>query len=221
MEPSSAQRKVVFAVIVLVLAGLGISLLRPAAHGSPSGARASTRSAAPSSAGHDAPAASPGVASPGAGSPGQATSPTSSATAVPDIYRWLPFTPSQLATASGVAVKFADGYDTFSYSENAASYLAPMRNLITSQLASLLARAYATPGVASLRARSRQVSSGTAVISSLRAFGPSSLTFVVAITQSITDTKGRSQATMDFAVTVTDSGGWQVSDIELASAGNQ
>jgi hypothetical protein len=220
MELSSAQRKVAFAVIVLVLAGLGISLLKPAAHGTPSGARASTRPTAHSTGGRSAPAASPSATPPGAASPGQATSPAP-ATAVPDIYRWLPFTPTELAAASRVALKFAGDYDTFSYSQNAAGYLAPMRNLVTSQLASLLARAYSTPGVASQRASTKQVSSGTAVISSLRAFGPSSLTFVMAITQSITDTKGRSQSTMNFAVTVTNSGGWQVSDIESASAGNQ
>jgi hypothetical protein len=207
MELSPVQRKIAFAVIVLVLAGLGIAVFRPTAHSSPQGhapAKPVTRS-------------SPGPVA-ASGSPGQAPSPVPSA--VPDIYRWLPFTPSELATAAALAVKFGDDYDTFSYSQNATGYLAPMRSLVTSQLASVLARAYATPGVASLRKSTKQVSSGTAVILSLRAFGPSSLTFVMAITSDITDTKGRHQSTTDFAVTVIDSGGWQVNDIELASAGN-
>jgi hypothetical protein len=95
-----------------------------------------------------------------------------------------------------------------------------MRNLITGQLAVLISRAYSTPGVASQRTRSKQVSTGNAVISSLRAFGPSSLTFVVTITQQVTDTRGRSQSTTDYAITASQNGGWQVSDIELASAGN-
>jgi hypothetical protein len=214
MELSSTQRKVAFAIIVLVLAGLGIAVFRPSARSSSGGAPAPARPPA----GQAVPAASGGALSPGA-SPSQATTPVPSAAGTPDIYKWLPFTPSELATAAAVAVRFAGDYDTFSYNENAASYLAPMRSLTTSQLASLLARAYATPGVASLRRSTKQVSSGTGAISALRAFGPSSLTFIVAITQSITNTKGHSQSTTDFAVTVTNSGGWQVSDIELASVG--
>src|SRR5450759_3306367 len=216
MELTSAQRKIAFAVIVLALAGLGLTVFRHAAQGSRPGAAAPARSSASSSpVGQIAP-----TASPGADSPGQAGQPTPSATAVPDIYSWLPFTPAELATAAGLAVKFGDHYEAFSYSENATGYLAPMRTLITSQLALLLARAYSTPGVASQRTSMKQVSTDTAVISSLRAFGSSSLTFIVTITQQITDTRGRRQSTTDFAITVSDSGGWQVSDIELASAGN-
>jgi hypothetical protein len=216
MELTSAQRKVAFAIIVLVLAGLGLAVFRPAAQGSHSAATAPARSPGPSSsAGQIAPAATPGT-----DSPGQAGTSAPSATAVPDIYRWLPFTPSELATAAALVVRFGDRYQTFSYSQNAASYVAPMRNLITNQLAVLISRAYSTPGVASQRTGSKQVSTGKAVISSLRAFGPSSLTFVVAITQQITDTRGRSQSTTDYAITASQNGGWQVSDIELASAGN-
>jgi len=96
-----------------------------------------------------------------------------------------------------------------------------MRNVITAQLSGVLARGYATPGVAGPRVRAKQVSTGTSSISSLRAFGSSSITFVVAISQKITDTRGVSRSTGQYAVTVTGSGSsWQVSDIELASAGN-
>ena len=216
MDLTSAQRKIAFAVIVLVLAGLGLAVFRPAAPGSGHGSPAAARSSASSSpAGPTAPAEVTGAAS-----PGQASQPAPSATATPDIYRWLPFTPSQLATASALAIRFSDHYETYSYSQTAAGYLAPMRGLVTSQLALLLARAYSTPGVASQRTSRKQVSTDTAVISSLRAFGPSSLTFIVAITQQITDTRGRSQSSTDYAITVSNNAGWQVSDIQLASAGN-
>jgi len=216
MDLTSAQRKIAFAVIVLVLAGLGLAVFRPAAPGSGHGSPAAARSSASSSpAGPTAPAGATGAAS-----PGQASQPAPSATATPDIYRWLPFTPSQLATASALAIRFSDHYETYSYSQTAAGYLAPMRGLVTSQLALLLARAYSTPGVASQRTSRKQVSTDTAVISSLRAFGPSSLTFIVAITQQITDTRGRSQSTTDYAITLSNNAGWQVSDIQLASAGN-
>jgi len=141
---------------------------------------------------------------------------------VPDIYQWLPFTESGLASAARVTVAFGNDYGTFSYTENTASYLAPMQPLITPQLAQLLGRAFSAPGVAAARASSKQVSSATSVISSLRSFGPSSLTFIVAIMERITDTKGRSQQITDYAVTVTGIGtSWQVSNIELATVGNQ
>lgn len=220
MELTSAQRKIAFAVIVLVFAGLGFTLLRSTRHAS-----AHTTSAPPGPAGsppaRPAPSASAtpaATASPG--SPGSPGSPLSGP-AAPDIYQWLPFTESGLGAAARTVVRFGDAYGTFSYSENANGYLAPMRSLITGQLGQLLAQAYTTPGVASMRASRRQVSTGTALISSMRAFGPSSITFVVAITQRITDRQGTSQSTAGYAVTVSGGGtSWQVSDIELASAGN-
>ena len=59
------------------------------------------------------------------------------------------------------------------------------------------------------------------MIASIRAFGPSSLTFLVQVAQQLTDTAGGSQQTMVYAVTVTGSGtSWQVTDVELQSAGN-
>jgi hypothetical protein len=75
--------------------------------------------------------------------------------------------------------------------------------------------------VAKLRTSQKQVSSGTAVISSLRAFGTSSLTFVVTAGQRLATSDGTSTGSTQYAVTVTGSGSsWQVSDIELESAGN-
>ncbi len=67
-----------------------------------------------------------------------------------------------------------------------------MRKLITPALSEVLGPRFAAPGVASQRTSRKQVATGTAAIMSLRAFGASSLTFVVTISQQITDTKGRS-----------------------------
>lgn len=217
MELTSAQRKIAFVVIVLVLAGLGFSLFMPKARGT---ARAG--SSRPGLAVSSAPAPSAGSAGPvAAGSPGQSSPAPPSGTTGPDIYQWLPFTQAELGSATRAVISFADAYGTFSYSQNASGYLAPMRALITVQLGQLLAEAYSTPGVASMRVSKKQVSTGTAAILSLRAFGPGSLTFVVAITERITDTSGLTRSTVDYAVTVTGGGAsWQASDIELASAGN-
>jgi hypothetical protein len=116
-----------------------------------------------------------------------------------------------------VTTEFGAAYGTFSYSENEDR----ARTAMTSAMAEVLARGYAAPGVASQRISQKQVATGTAAIRSLRAFGASSLTFVVTISQQTTDTQGRSTVSVPYAVTVTGGGSnWQVSDIELASAGN-
>jgi hypothetical protein len=166
----------------------------------------------------------PSVPSAPAASPTPSTAspvPAAGTPSAPDIYQWLPFTQSQLATAASVVTAFSDAYGTWSYGQNAQAYAATMRNLATPDLSQVLAQDYSVPGVASVRTRKKQVSTGSAVINSLRAFGSSSITFVVTITEGITDTSGRSSVTAQYAVTVASSGtGWQVNDIELASAGN-
>lgn len=217
MEPTPGQRKAVFVLVVLGLAGLGVFLVRPGASGSAAPAQSPAASRTPT--------ASPAVAAtqPAVTAPSPAT-PQPSATApagTAGIYRWLPFTPPELTRAAAVAARFGDLYGTFSYTESATRYVQSMRHLITGQLSGVLARAYATPGLAGSRSREKQVSSGTSSISALRAFGSGSITFIVAIHQKITGTRGVSRSSGQYAVTVTGSGGsWQVSDIELASAGN-
>lgn len=217
MEPTSGQRKAVFVLVVLVLAGLGTYLFVPSA----SGAFRSGPASSPSPrANGGTPAGAPATSAPATGG----TTPTATAAPAatgPDIYQWLPFTQPELAAAAKVVTEFGDAYGTFSYSQNAAGYVGAMRNLITPALSEVLARGYATPGVAGLRVSKKQVATGAAAISSLRAFGASSLTFVVTISQQITDTQGRSTISVPYAVTVTGGGSnWQVSDIEIASAGN-
>ncbi len=218
MEPTPGQRKGAFALIVVALAGLGIFLLRPGASGSagPASSPAASRSALPP----PGPAASPAAATqPPVTTPAPATG--ASAAGRADIYQWLPFTAAELARAAAVATRFGALYDTFSYTETAAHYVQKMRNVTTGQLSGTLARAYATPGIAGPRARAKEVSVGSASIGSLRAFGSASITFIVSISQKITDTRGVRRNTGQYAVTVTGSGvSWQVSDIELASAGN-
>jgi hypothetical protein len=213
MDKASAQRKAVFAVIVVALAALGIYMFMP-------GALGAGRSGKPPAAAHHAalqpaPSATPAASSPPP-APASAASPSS-----PDIYQWLPFTPPELASAAHVVTEFSGAYGTWSYSQNTDAYVATMSNLIEPTLSQVLAQSYSVPGVARARARQKQVSTGSAVVNSLRAYGPSSMTFVVTITEKITDTAGRSQTSTQYAVTVSGVGtSWQVSDIELASQGN-
>lgn len=179
-------------------------------------------------AGHPAPASST-AAAPG---PPQVTpaasSPPSTPTAAPaasagtvNIYSWLPFTKRDLAAAAAVTARFCADYDTFTYTETAAAYVGKMNGLITGSLAITLQAAYSEPGVAKIRTGQQQISTGTAVISSLRAFGPSSITFIVTERQRISSAHGTTAGSDQYAVTANRSGGgWQVNDIELASAGN-
>jgi hypothetical protein len=212
MELSPGQQKAVFAVVVVVLAGLGIYLLAtPHGHQSPSASKSPTPSAAAST-----PAA---VGS--AGSPSAAAAPQPTVSGNPNIYQWLPFTPQALGHAAAVAVQVTKDYNTFTYTENVTAYLAPMNGLITSQLAQTLKNGYTTLGVAQTRTSQKQVSSGGAAISSIRSFGNGSIIFVVNGTQKLTTTQGTTTNSSQYAVTVTGQGSsWQVYDIEPASAGN-
>jgi hypothetical protein len=218
MELSTAQRRLVFAVIVLVLAGLGVYLLDSAESGSSQASTGPT--ASPSH--HRAPASTPPASPPPTASDTSpaAGSPSAGPSQPPDIYQWLPFSKAGLASAASVTTRFGEAYGTFSYTEKTSTYVATMRALISPDLAGQIAAAYSAPGVASLRSSRKQVSVGSAAITSMRAFGPSSITFVVAVTEKVTATKDGGSSTTSYAVTVTGGGtNWQVSGIEYQSQG--
>jgi hypothetical protein len=207
VDLSPRQRLAVFAAVVIALVALGYYLVVPAVRHSHARAVPAPTATAPATA--------PSVAPP------PAMTASAADASDPNIYAWLPFTQQNLAAAASVAARFSVDYNTFTYTETAADYVGAMRGLITGQLAATLRAAYQTPGVASLRKSQQQVSTGTAVINSLRAFGPSSMTFIVTAGQRLATTKGTSSGSTQYAVTVTGSGSsWQVSDIELESAGN-
>jgi hypothetical protein len=220
MEPSSGQQRLLFVVVVLVLAGLGVYLISARTHhgaaATPPASVSATESAPATSPASQAPAAQP------------ATTPASAPASVPagngraDIYQWLPFSQQDLTEAARTTVAFAADYETYSYTETAAAYAGKMASLVTGELAATLKNAYATPGVAAQRTAQRQVSTSSGGIASIRAFGPGSITFVVNIAQQLATTQGKSTKTTQYAVTVVSAaGGWQVNDIQLAAAGNQ
>jgi hypothetical protein len=205
------QRSAVFAVIVIVLAVLGYYLVVPAVthHGS---AQPHTTPSAVASA--------PATAAPATTTAPPITASSAGADSV-NIYNWLPFTQQDLTTAASVAVRFSVDYNTFTYTESAASYVGAMGGLVTSQFAATLQADYQTAGVAQLRKSQKQISTGTAAISALSAFGASSITFVVTAGQRLATANGTSNGSTQYAVTLTGSGGgWQVSNIELESTGN-
>ena len=219
MDVNPSQQKLIFGVIVVALAGLGVYLILPDAMGSrrPASAGAATQSAAPPPAQPTAPAAAPPSALPPA-QPSAVPTPVPSGSV--NIYQWLPFSQSDLTAAAAVVTKFSAYFDTFSYTDSAKAYTGRMAGLVTSQLAAQLQANFSTYGVARQRTKSKEVSSATASINQLRSFGPSSMIFVVTIDQK-TNLSGQSSGSQQWAVTATRSGGgWRVSEIQPATAGN-
>ena len=208
MDLTPGQQKAVFVLVVVVLAALGYWLILPKVTHSGGSAHAAT-SPTPSAAGSAPPQQAPSAAT---------ASPA--ATGSVNIYSWLPFTEQDLAAAAAVTVKFGADYNTYSYTESAADYVGTMNGLITPQLAATLKGVYATPGVAQVRTSQKEVATGTAVIDSLRAFGSSSITFVVTGTQHLVTAKGTTNGSSQYAITVTGSGtSWLVNDIQLSTVG--
>jgi hypothetical protein len=204
MNASPAVRRAAFVLIVCAFAALGGYLLDPAAHHS--------------AAAHQSP---PAARSARPSDPARAVRASGSSSGLPDIYQWLPFTQSGLAAAAATVVRFGDAYGTYSYTETGSVYAASLQPVTSAELDVQLELAYSAPGVVATRQSEKQIALGTATISSLRAFGPGSLTFVVQVAQQLTDSSGRSEQTTDYAVTVSGAGtSWQVTDVELATAGN-
>jgi hypothetical protein len=216
MELSAGQQRLLFAVVVLLLAGLGIYLLGPGTHHGAVASPSTTASTSPAVAASNPPATSPPATVPASG-----PDVTPSAGGSTDIYQWLPFTQQDLAEAAQVTTAFATDYDTFSYTETAPVYAARMTDLVTAELAGTLENAYATPGVAAQRSAQKQISTSSGGITAIRSFGTGSITFLVNIVQRLATTTGTTTASSQYAVTVVSAaGGWEVDDIELANAGN-
>jgi len=120
MDLSPGQRSAVFALIVVVLAVLGYFLVAPALTRSHASARAAASpSATPPAVTSVPPAAVPTVTAPAAAAGGV------------NIYSWLPFTQQDLATAASAAVQVSIDYNTYTYTETGAGYVAKMGGLIT------------------------------------------------------------------------------------------
>ena len=222
MELTTGQRRLLFVVIVLALAGLGFYLVSShSSGGSPTAAPTPGSTVTPASTSPSATGGSTAAGVPPSTVP--AATPVSTAGGA-EIYQWLPFTAADLAAAAKTTVTFAGDYATWSYTENAAAYGAKMSGLVTAQEAATLENDYGTPGVAGPRAADKQVSTGSGTIDSISSFGsgnPTSITFLVTISQQVTSTQPAKSMTGQYTVTVVSSGSaWQVNDIELSGIGN-
>jgi len=217
MELTTGQRRLLFVIVVLALAGLGFYLVTSRSSGGPpaAGAAAASSTSAPATSGATTASAPPAIV--------PAATPVSTVGGA-EIYQWLPFTAADLAAAAQTTVAFAGDYATWSYTEGAAAYGAKLSSLAVPKLAATLENEYGTAGVAGPRTAGKQVSTGTGTIDSISSFGsnPTSITFLVTISQQVSSTQPAKSTTGQYRVTVISSGNaWQVNDIELSGLGNQ
>jgi len=164
------------------------------------------------------PAASPAPAS----QPAHATATASPRpAAAPPLAAILPVPPARLKAAASLAGRFTAAWDSWSWRQPPAAWLARLRPMAASSLQAALAQAAGTPGVLAQRKAARQTAAATTRAVRIRDLTPGSVTISVTVAQVITSRAGTSQATASFAVTLTPRGsGWAVWDIEPASAGN-
>ena len=159
------------------------------------------------------PAASPAPAS----RPAPAAAPSARTASVPPLISLLPFSAARLQTAAALAGRFTAAWDSWSWRQPPAVWLAALQPMAAPPLESALAQAAGTRSVLAERAAIRQAAGATVTALAIRDLTPGSVT----VTQVITASTGTTRATASWAVTLTPAGsGWTVWDIEPAAAGN-
>jgi hypothetical protein len=215
MELTPGRQRLLFVVVVILLAVLGIYLVGPGRNHGPSATP--TPSANPAAT---LSATAPSVPSAVIAPTPVPVTPVKGA----NIYDWLPFTQQELATAAGVTLAFAAADETYSYTDTAASYAARLSSLVTPDLSQTLESQFAPPGALQQRQQQHLVSKSSGSIVRISSFGTTpqaSITFVVNITVQTTASGKTTSMTSQWAVTaVTAPGGWAIHDIEPSGAGN-
>lgn len=205
MNLDDRQRKIVFAVLVAVLAAVGVYLTV----------------AAPERGGGE-PDAEPTIAATVPAGP--ASPPPGIQAAVNpedfDIYRLLPFSRTEFAGAAEVARKFVAAYGTYRYDEAPQKYTERLSGLVTDQLLAELARGHSSAGLVAQRKKDKTVATGSASLERVRDIGDNSIIFLVTGTQQVTGGGDETGESRQWAVTVVrDGGSLQVYAFEPADAG--
>lgn len=213
MELTPGRQRLVFVVIAIALAALGIYLIseRGSGGGNPAASASASASSAPASSGASVPPTVLPSATP------------ASTVGGAEIYQWLPFTPVQLTAAVNTTTAFAKAYATWSYTESATAYGATFKGLATPTETSSLEAGYSTAGAAQQRTADKQASTGSGTVNQITAFASGTITFTITVTQNVTPTQSTAvTGPQQYSVTVISSGGsWLVNDIELGNPGNQ
>jgi hypothetical protein len=192
MNLTDRRRKFLFAGLVVVLAAVGVYLTV----------------ASPDSG--DEPEARPSATATGAPQ-GPASPPPGIQNAVNpgafDIYRLLPFSRQEFATAATLAQRFVAAYGTYRYDETPETYAGRFTGLATDDLTQRLGQDAATPGILDERRRQQTVAQGSATLDQVRNIEDNSVIFLVTGNQQITEGGKTSGDSKQYAVTVARDGG--------------
>ncbi|GAA4608386.1 hypothetical protein GCM10023195_32810 [Actinoallomurus liliacearum] len=207
MDLTDRQRKILFAALVVLLAAAGLILTIGNGSGRhKSSARGSTPAPSPSA---------PSFTAPGLTGP-----PPSGGTY--DIYSLLPFTQKDFSAAADVARRFTIAYGTYRYDEQPSAYIGRMQGLVTTDLATQLQRDGSAVGLVEQRKQDKEVSTSDAHLDALRDMQKDQFIFLVTGTQHISKGGSPSDASQQYAVTVTRSGGsWVVYAFQPADQGDK
>jgi hypothetical protein len=208
MDLTDRQRKLLFAGLVIVLAAAGVFLtIGGGGHGRH--ARAG-HAATPTPTVPPAAVSAPPVTGPSP-SPGSY-----------DIYSMLPFTQKDFNTAADVARRFTAAYGTYRFDEDPKTYVDRFRNMVTPDLATQIQQGASAPGVLAQRKQDQEVSTSDARLDSLRDIAKDQLIFLATGKQHITQGGKTSDSSLQYAVTMTRSGGgWVVFAFAPADQGDK
>ncbi|MGC4954139.1 hypothetical protein ACLQ2P_13085 [Actinomadura citrea] len=207
MNLNDRRRKLLFAGLVVLLAAVGVYLTVASPSGG-SGDEPKARPSATATQGPQAPASPP---------PGiqNAVDPNDF-----DVYRLLPFSRQEFATAADMAQRFVAAYGTYRYDEAPQTYMARFAGLTTTDLGQRLGQGVATPGMVEERRREQLVAQGAASLDQIRDIENNSIIFLVTGRQQVTRNGRTSSDSKRYAVTVTrDGGSLKVYSFEPADAG--
>lgn len=243
-DPTPAQRGLLFAGLVALLAGTGIYLSVPEfGFGSappespdserPAQAAAGGGTGSPAPVGASSPEGSP-EPGPSGPSPGGSAGPGGAAGT--DPYTLLPVGEAEVGRAAEVATTFARRYTTYSHELDPQRYRQRLAELATDSFAqSLRGGSGGMAGRAEMR-RDQVVATSEVQLEGIRLLTGSSINFVVAARQTVESAGGSGSGsgagtgvgpggsrtdTTRYDVTVIQSGsGWKVSNLTLASQGD-
>ncbi|GLY86063.1 hypothetical protein [Actinoallomurus iriomotensis] len=140
----------------------------------------------------------------------------------------LPFDGGQISQAAGLATRFAATFASHRYDETPSAYLNRLAPMMSPQLRTVVERAATDPATLTQRRRLQQITTAHARPEAIRALGPTSITFLVAVTEHVATAHANRADTDHYALTLTHaadqdddgSGGWRVYAVEFASTGN-